>query len=120
MRRGMVDIALRADSQKEELSNFVALAHWLTTSIVRLNPGGFQLGGAWIAGRPGGRGLPRGLELVRQLEALKMEQFRRGQEAGHSWRHVSSAVALEAYRRADLAVIAAAGLEDELVITAGH
>ena len=111
---------MRSGAEEVMPGDVTTLVFWLTMSTQRLNLGKFQLGGAWIAGSPEGGHLPRGLELVRQLEALKIEQNRRGREAGHSWHHINSAIALEAYRRADLAVIAAAGLEDELVIPAGY
>lgn len=59
--------------------------------------------------------MPCGVDLVQQLEALLVRQIRRGKEDGYSRKEIMDAVCLEAMKRADLAVIAAAGLDAERV-----
>ncbi len=93
-----------------------AMHHWLLFREGRLDPNESPLGDLWIAGVPG-RGMPRGIALVEQLEAVMLLSWRRLGK-GRSWANMVAAVYVEATRRIDLDVIAAAGLGAELVIPA--
>ena len=57
-----------------------SLAHTAAQSVFmyHLPPSSFRLDGAWIPDAPCG-GAPIGVELVRQLELLLLQQARRGQ-----------------------------------------
>ena len=96
-----------------KLDAVIPMYHWLFFRQGQPGPDKFQLGDLWIAGVSGG-GMPRGLELVEQLEALLLLGWRR-RGKGQSWGNLVNAVHLEATRRVDLEVIAAAGLGAELV-----
>ena len=113
VRRKTLEVFNQPGSDISKMEAVTGVLFNLSVPTWSFPPSSFRSEDGWFQGLRGA--MARGVDLVQQLEALLVQQIQRGKEDGYSREEIMDAVCHEVMKRADLAVIATAGLDAELV-----